>query len=125
MQKLGDGGAGSIGMGAKIKACAMKPKDLRSYTKPARSKFGDSRTGVVRQEAFKLPEVAGEFIRNSVGALAAIHRLIESPHHNAELATVEFAGLIDFPKSPRGRKAAHEPIQVALDFRNMTAGKRC
>ena len=125
VQKLVGGGAGSIGMGAKIKACAMKAKNLRSYTKPAGSQLGDSRAGVARQEAFKLPEVAGEFFGKPIGAAGAIHRLVQSPHHDAELAAVEFAGLIDFPESAGGRKAAHEPIQVALDFRNMTAGKRC
>jgi hypothetical protein len=122
-QKLVHGGTGSIGMGTKIQACAMKAENLRSDAKPAGAKFGDSRTGMVRQEALELPEVAGEFFGKFIGAAGAIHGLVQSPHHDAELATIELAGLIDFPESARGRKAAHEAIQVALDFGKVTAGK--
>jgi hypothetical protein len=110
-------------MGAEIETCAMKAKNLRSYTEPASSKFGYSRTGVARQEAFKLPEVAGEFIGKPVGSAGAGPCQIQSPHHNAELAAVKFTGLIDFPKSARFRIAAHKAVQVALDFRNVMAGK--
>jgi hypothetical protein len=78
---------------------------------------------VTRQKAFEPPEVGGEFFRKSIGAAGAIHCLVESPYHDAELAPIELAGLIDFPKSPCGWKAAHEPIQVALDLPHVTARK--
>ena len=103
----------------------MKAKDLRGYPQPAGAQFRDSRTAMARQEALQLTQIAGEFAGSPIGAALAIHCLVKPPHHDAEFAPVEFAGLIHFPEGACFRKAAHQPLEVALDFRYVAARKRC
>ena len=92
--------------------------------KPARPRAGgraqarNPRAGVGGRAVRELAEFAGEFLRRRVRARSALRRALEPPHHDAQLAPVKFAGLVNGLKSPGGGKTPHVPIDLAAQGRS-------
>ena len=120
-------GAGGVRVGAEVQAGAMKSKNLRGHAQAAGPQARNPRAGIGGQQLVQLAKFAGEFLRRRVGARSALGRALQPPHHDAQLAPVEFAGLVNGFKSPGGGKTPHVPIDLAAQSRfqmAIAAGER-
>ena len=105
-------------MSAKVQAGAVKTKNLRGHAQAAGPQARNPRAGIGGQQIRQLAEFAREFLRRRVCTRSALRGALQPPHHNAQLAPVEFAGLVNGLKGPGGGKTPHVPIDLAAQRRD-------
>ena len=95
----------------------------RESQKPARPRAGGRGPGARCAGWDRPPAVRASFASSrvnssgaGVGAAARSDRALQPPHHDAQLAPIEFAGLVNGRESARGGKAPHVPLDLAAKF---------